>query len=212
MHAFAIIVVLIATSLGALDDVRAATIVDPMGDAVAVFGAPGPLIDIDTITVTPGGSQIQVFVTFHTPISPASSNAPNSLLGGLDFDFDRNALTGDPPFQNNFPQFAQLDFGSDRSVDFFSELSHPGFVDVFDNFTHTMVGTIPATFTATSVSYALPLSLTNANGPFYFTAGFGTPNQPTDALDVRGVVPEPATPLLLLLGIAMLLVVRSRRS
>lgn len=132
----------------------------------------------------------------------------NSLFGGFDFDFDRNALTGDPPLQMFFsPPFVALDFGSDVSVDFFSESVHPGFIDVFDNLTLTMLGVIPVTYTAMSASYAIPLSLLNINGPFFFTATFGTFDQPTDALDVRGTVPEPSTLLLLSLSALMLIFV-----
>ena len=204
MKALATLVLLLATSLGAPGAARAGTIVDGVGDAVAVFGEPGPLLDIDTLTVTPSGGDLLVSVTFHTPILPASSEAANSLFGGLDFDFDRDPLTGDPPFQNNFPAFAQLEFGSELSVDFFFEGENPGFVGVYDNLSHTLIGTVPVTFTESGVSYDLPMSLTTISGPFYVTAGFGTSAQPTDAMDVFGVVPEPAPLVLLELGIAVL--------
>ena len=211
MRALWITVGLLTLQLMASEAARATVIVDPAGDALAVFGAPGPLIDIDTVTAVISGSELQVSVTFHTPIAPASVGAANSLRGGFDFDFDRNPLTGDPPLQMFFsPPFVTLDFGSDVSVDFFSELVHPGFIDVFDNLTLTLIDVIPVTFTATSASYAIPLSLLNVNGPFYFTAAFGTFDQPTDALDVRGTVPEPSTLLLLPLGIFVLILIGRR--
>jgi len=191
----------------------ATSVIDRVGDAVAVFGAPGPLIDIDAATVTRTGPDLHVVVTFHNAILPASSNAPNALFGGFDFDFDRNAATGDPPLQNHFsPPFTMLDFGSDVSVDFFSEIVHPGFVDVFDNISLVLLATIPVTFTGTSVSYFIPLSLIrDQGGSFYFTATFGTVDQPTDALDIRAAVPEPPTSILLLMTIPILLASFKRR-
>ena len=191
----------------------AATIVDPIGDAVAVFGAPGPLLDLTQVRVARVGADLEVEFQFAGPIAPASSLAPNSVVGGLDLDLDRNPATGDPPFQNNFaPPFTSLALGSEISIDLFSELFHPGFAGVFDNISHVFLSTlIPLTFDVDSISFSVPLSVLGNPEEFFFTAGFGTLEQPTDALDVRGdtvSVPAPMSLALLLAALPLLFVPR----
>lgn len=202
----------ILSGLALVSPVAAATIVDPTGDAVAVFGAPGLLLDLTSVRVDRSSTQIDVELRFAGPISPASKLAPNSVVGGLDLDLDRNSATGDPPFQNNFaPPFASLALGSEISIDLFSELFHPGFAEIFDNLVHAPLATlIPVTFGVDRVALSVPLSLLGNPGDFYFTAGIGTLDQPTDALGVRGgTAAGPAS--LLLLGAALLLLLAWRR-
>ncbi len=163
-------------------------LVDPKGDAVDTFGAGPPLLDIDTISVTADASTLFFSMTFHTPISAPSQGLPDGVIGLLEFDTDQIAATGLPPFQNSFsPPFAMLTAGIDYVVDLFSEFLHPGFVDIFDYSTGTVVDTIPITYGPMSFSGSVSLSSLGFDDGFVnFTSIIGTIPQPTDATDAVG--------------------------
>ena len=165
-----------------------AQLVDPMGDAVDSFGAGPPLLDIDTISVTFDATDLFFEMTFHTPISPASVLAPDSVAGLLEFDTDQNPGTGFPPLQNFFsPPFVPLVAGSDYVVDLASELFHPGFVDVLQLPGFILVDTVPITYGPMSFSGQIALaSLGGDDGVVDFTSIIGTFPQPTDATDEVG--------------------------
>ncbi len=165
-----------------------AQLVDPMGDAVDSFGAGPPLLDIDTISVTFDATDLFFEMTFHTPISPASVLAPDSVAGLLEFDTDQNPGTGFPPLQNFFsPPFVPLAAGTDYAVDVASELFHPGFVDVVQLPGFILVDTVPITYGPMSFSGQIALaSLGGDDGVVDFTSIIGTFSQPTDATDEVG--------------------------
>ena len=179
-------------------------VVDAVGDAQDPFGAGPPLLDIDVIDVRYDAVNLYYRMTFHTPISPASAMLPDSVGGLLEFDTDQTSETGLPPLQNFFsPPFAMLGTGWDYYVDLFSELFHPGLVEVFDSLL-VPVGTFPIVYGAKHFEGTIPLaSLGGDDGIVDFTTTIGTVPQPTDATDVYGIsvlIPEPATLTLLGLG------------
>ncbi len=127
-------------------------------------------------------------MTFHTPISPASVLAPDSVAALLEFDTDQNPGTGFPPLQNFFsPPFVPLVAGTDYAVDLASELFHPGFVDVVQLPSFILVDTVPITYGPMSFSGQIALaSLGGDDGVVDFTSIIGTFSQPTDATDEVG--------------------------
>lgn len=162
-------------------------LVDAFGDASDTFGAGPPVLDIDSVTVSTDGINLSFSITFHTPISAPSSGAPNAVGGALEFDTDQNTLTGRPPLQDLFsPPFTALGLGVDFVVELFSEIDTPGFVVVVDaNF--IVVGSIPITYGAQSLSGVIPLGMLGGDdGVVDFTTIIGTFSQPTDALEVCG--------------------------
>lgn len=205
----------IASDMTSLGGSEPSPIIDAMGDAIDAFGAGPPLLDIDTVHVTfdNEGSELSFLMTFHTPISPPSSGAADSLVGFLEFDTDQNAFTGIDPLQNFFsPPFSPLGTGVDFLLDLSSDFLHPGFLDVIDTSFFGVVGTIPVTYGAMSLEGVIPLSiLGNDDGVVDFTSIIGTFPQPTDTLDVVGFsVPEPTTLTVLAVG-AFLIVAPTRR-
>jgi len=189
-------------------------LIDAFGDAQDTFNAGGPLLDIDTMFMLYDASFLHFEMTFHTPISAPSFGQPDGVVGLLEFDTDQNAATGLPPIQNDFsPPFAFLISGSDFVVGLFTEIDHPGFVDVFDAITFRIVDTVRITYGPMSFSGSIPLvSLGGDDGILDFTTTIGTIPQPTDATDVVGtskLIPAPAT--LALLGLAGLTMGRRRR-
>lgn len=162
-------------------------LVDAFGDAQDVLGQGPPLLDIDTMFIFYDGSFLHFEVTFHTPISAPSLGQPDGVVGNLAFDTDQNAATGNPPPQNQFsPPFATLVAGVDFGVNLFSEIDHPGFVDVVDaNF--TVVDTVPISYGTMSFSGSIPLaSLGGDDGVLDFTVTIGASSQATDSTDVVG--------------------------
>ncbi len=189
-------------------------LVDAFGDAQDTFGFGPPLLDIDTMFMLFDASFLHFEITFHTLISAPSFGQPDGVVGVLEFDTDQNAETGLPPAQNNFsPPFASLIAGADFVVVLFSEIDHPGFVDVVDTSTFKIVDTVAITYGPMSFSGSIPLaSLGGDDGILDFTAGIGTLSQPTDATDMVGtskLIPAPAA--MALLGVAGLMGTRRRR-
>ena len=189
-------------------------LVDAFGDAQDTFGFGPPLLDIDTMFMFYDASFLHFEMTFHTPISAPSFGQPDAVVGLLEFDTDQNAATGLLPIQNSFsPPFDFLIAGIDFFVGLFTEIDHPGFVDVFDAVTFRIVDTVSITYGPMSFSGSIPLaSLGGDDGILDFTTTIGTIPQPTDATDVVGkskLIPAPAT--LALLGLAGLTGARRRR-
>ncbi len=166
-------------------------IVDPLGDAVGAFGSGGELLDIDTVTVETDGASLFITVTFHTLVAAPSAMVPNSVVGVIELDIDRDPSTGATPVQNQFsPPFALLNFGSEIFVDLNSESTNPGQVNVFNptNPGGTAIGTYDINYTDDSFSLTIPLADlgTGLDGIFDFSVIIGTVAEPTDALEAVG--------------------------
>ena len=181
-------------------------VVDPTGDT---FGTRAVQLDITSINATFSGSDITFFVFFASPVAAPSAGVPNSVIGFIDIDTDREVDTGDVPFINVSSPGPPIALGQDFFVDLGSELFHPGSVDIFRTLPDTLVGTAPIVFTSTSFSVTVPLtSLGNDDGSMNYGAIIGTFIEPTDRAP-NGVtpatsqpIPEPATMLLLGSGLA----------
>ena len=165
-------------------------IADPVGDR---FGSTGP--DITGIGAdhfdNPGF--VTFTVQFAGPIAPPSAFAPNSVTGFIDIDADKNPATGNTnPFVNQFGGSPPFNLGSELSVDLFSELFHPGMVDVTDGFGGTVLATVPITFGPSGFTFLVPNSVFTGVGgsvSFNYAAVFGDFLAPSDR------VPNGATPL-----------------
>lgn len=180
-------------------------IFDPFGDAHDTFGDGPPLLDIEMLGVTYDSTDVHVTMTFFTTIAPASAELPESITGLIEFDTDQDAGTGARPLQNEFsPPFAELSFGTEFGCDLFSEIGHPGFIDVVNPHTFEVVATVPIHFTDTSLQFSVPLDAIDDDGRLDFTSVIGTDHQPTDAMEVVGQsVPGPSALALLSLGGAL---------
>ncbi|MCZ6735933.1 MAG: hypothetical protein O7C65_09095 [Planctomycetota bacterium] len=194
-------------------------IFDPQGDAVAVFGKPGPLLDIDTVALVYDANFLYFEVTFFTPIQPASSGAPNALFGLIDLDVDQSSGSGVPPIQNMWsPPFESLKLGVDFLITLF-DLPTPGQVAVVDAADMSVVATVPVEFGPFSIWGAVPLGVISLpalggkeDGIVDYTATIGSFLQPTDAGDYAGtsvLIPAPGS--IVFIGIAGMVGPRRRR-
>ncbi len=211
MTRLTVILGMLAASCGLAHAGNPGPVFDAFGDAIDTFGEGAPLLDINMLQVTYDATDVEVTMTFYTTIAPASAELPESVMGVIEFDTDQNAATGHHPFQNEFaPPFAALDFGAEFSCELFSELAHPGFIDIFDLASLDLVATVPITYTDTSLRFSVPLDAINDDGRLDFTSIIGTDFQPTDAMDVVGQsVPGPSA--LALLSLAGAIGARKRR-
>ena len=171
--------------------------VDGFGDAVDSFGAGGPILDIDSLSIQYDSTSLYFDLSFHTPISAPSAGSSDSVTGVIELDTDQSDETGIFPIQNGFsPPFAIL---NDVGVDFLIVLDDsatPGsgfLADANLNF----INSVALTYGPNSVSGHLPLSdIGNDDGLLNFTTIIGTSPQPTDATDSVGTstaIPEPAS-------------------
>lgn len=189
---------------------------DPPGDT---FGTGTHDITTYSAITDPATSTTLLTVNFAGPISPPSAFAPDSVLGFIDLDTDRNpttggttpwlgALTGGNSWINFFippnpgtpalppPHDTLIALGDEFYVDLFSEASNPGFVDLTDANTGA-VAAIPIAFGPTSFSILIPLT-GSGNGSLNFGLLFGTIVGPTDrapngAEPAQSYVPEPGS-------------------
>ena len=194
-------------------------IFDPKGDAVAVFGKPGPLLDLDTVALVYDANFLYFEVTFFTPIQPASSGAPNALYGFIDLDVDQSSKSGVPPIQNMWsPPFESLKLGVDFLITLF-DLPTPGQVAVVDAADFSVVAIVEVEFSRFSISGAVPLDVISLpalggmeDGLVDYAATIGTFVQPTDAGDFAGtsvLIPAPGS--IVFLGLAGMVGPRRRR-
>ncbi len=194
-------------------------IFDPQGDAIAVFGKPGPLLDIDTVALVYDANFLYFEVTFFTPIQPASSGAPNALYGLIDLDVDQSSKSGVPPIQNMWsPPFESLKLGVDFLI-ILVDLPNPGQVPIVDAADFSVVAIIEVEFSPFSISGAVPLGAISLptlcgkeDGIVDYAATIGTLVQPTDAGDYAGtsvLIPAPGS--IVFMGIAGMVGPRRRR-
>lgn len=187
--------VLLSTGFLFSNAARADIILDPQGDAVALFGIPGPVPDLKSMEHSVIGPDLYVRLDFFNPIAAPSAVLPNSVVGYIEFDTDQNNLTGTLPEQF-FWGFPTPYFGIDYYVDLFTEEDHAGTVEILDAF-DVVTGTADITYGADFLELLIPLThLGGDDGMLDATALIGTFAQPTDALHD---VPAPGTLLLTLL-------------
>lgn len=186
-------------------------IFDPYGDAVAVFGSETPLLDIESMDMRYDSTEIVVSMSFYTPIAAPSAERPNSIAGFIEMDTDQDPRTGHPTLQNIYsPPFAEIELGADFYCDLFTEIAHPGYVDVILDLDIEPVATVPITFNDFGFQFVIPLDALEDDGLLDFSTVIGTIEQPTDALEVVGQsVPAPAS--MTLAAVAGLIGARRRR-
>lgn len=196
---------------------------------VLVLGAARPasatFIDLTSVTVQFDATNFFVTLNFSaaTPVLPPSALAPNSVVGFVDFDLDRNSATGDNPGQvDTFrPGIGAppSGLGVDAYVLLGSELAHPGLVDLYLN--NAIVGTTAINYTPTSLSFSFARSLFGGAGVVDFAAIVGDFQAPTDSLPVPfgtssavggSAVPLPPALLCGIVGAALAFGARMRRA
>lgn len=188
------------------------TVQDPFGDASAVFEWDGvPVLDIESAGMVYDSTQVVVSMSFYTPIAAPSLELPNSIAGFIEMDTDQNASTGTPTLQNIYsPPFAHIDLGAEFYCDLFTEIAHPGYVDIIVDLGVEPVAIVPITFHDYGFEFAIPLSALDDDGLMNFSTVIGTIEQPNDALETVGhSVPGPAS--LALGAVAGLVGTRRRR-
>ncbi len=195
-----------------------ADFIDPAGDT---FGAGAVQIDLTTVEgdVT-GLTQTTFTLNFAGPISAASAAAANSVIGFVELDLDLNAGTGVTPLINGFSPAPPISLGVELYIDLGSEIGHAGLVDVFDA-SNTLVATVGISYTPTSLTFSIPFVGTGPGGEANYGIVVGTflestdraPNGETPAQTIGrdGVIPEPASVVLLGLGVLGLGVYGLRR-
>ncbi len=198
---------LVCAVLGLLDtgSFARADLIDPTGDT---FGSQPIQQDITNYNAVfnYGANTIQFTVNFDGAISPASAFAPNSVVGFVEIDTDRNPATGNTsPLVNAFAGPPPFNLGSEVLVDVGSEAFHPGLVDVLDSTTFALLGQVPITFGPNGFGFDLSVNgLLGGNWIVNYALVFGTFLEPTDRAPNGATpaqsVPEPTS--LLLFGFA----------
>lgn len=193
---------LLAATCGLAHASPTGAVADAYADAVDTYNFGGPLLDIASLGVEYDRHNLNVTMTFFNDIAPASADADNALTGFIEFDLDQDAHTGRPALQNAFaPLFPTADVGSEIACDLFSELLHPGSIDIVSTSTYQVIVTVPITYTERSLAFSVPLYVLDDDGRLNFTAMIGTGWQPTDAMgDVGTSVPGPSALALLSIG------------
>jgi hypothetical protein len=199
-------------------------VVDPTGD---VFGAGAVKLDIISTDATTSGGNVTFTVLFSGPISPASAFAADSVLGVIDIDTDQNAGTGATPLINSWISLfgipgPPVNMGDEFYIDLSSELGAPGDVSIIEAVTASPIGMVPITYSATSFTIVVPLSLLgNDDGLMNYAVVAGTLSEPTDRAPngdtplTSALVqnPEPGTFILGSCGVVLVgLAARRRRS
>lgn len=183
-----------------------AVVLDPVGDT---FGTKAIQHDITSINATFAGSSLTFTVNFAGPVFAASTRNARSVVGYIDVDADRNPATGAVAAINDFGPGPMILLGDELSLDLFSEEFQVGRVDVLDA-TFDVIGTAPIIFSTNAFSVSVPLSLLGGStGLVNYGVIVGTFQETTDVAPngtlpatSAAAVPEPASMLLLLTGLA----------
>lgn len=199
--------------------------VDPLGDT---FGAgTHDIISVEG-TFTPIG--VRLTVNFAGPIAAPSSFSPNAVVGYIDIDLDQNPATGGTApwggpvaggnswinfFAPTFPapHNTLIALGDEIFVDLFSELFHPGFVEVRSAFTGSIVQNVPISYEPASFSVDLTYAALGGDALFHFGVLVGTFSGATDRApngSIPLLIPEPNGLVLAGLGVLVLAGVRVR--
>lgn len=187
---------------------------DAVGDA---FGtAPmSPNLDISGMSAYLTGGNVSITMDFATPIAPADAALPESVIGFIEIDADQDPLSGVAPVFDFFcPQPTQL------GVEYFIDLGTVagGQVEVIDTNSGPL-GTVPITFTSSSLNVQLPLALIGNPPNMHMASVIGTFPEPTDCVPdgalLAAGIPSIAVPTLsqwMLLVLALLVVAVSTRA
>jgi hypothetical protein len=152
---------------------------DPQGDT---FGHGSVQLDISSIDAQFNKTYLVFKTSFYTPILPPHLNAPNSVVGFIDIDSDRNPATGAQSFIDIFKPLSYPPSGlrDEYFISIFYETGNPGNVGVFTALSGSFVGTAPITFTANSYTISVPLTLIGGSGFVNYGTIIGTFLEPTD--------------------------------
>ncbi|MCA9186777.1 MAG: hypothetical protein R3E01_22260 [Pirellulaceae bacterium] len=167
---------------------------DPVGDA---FGTPTTAHDLSSIDAFVSSTAVTFIATFVDPIAAPSAFSPNSVVGYIDLDLDRNPRTGAFAKKSLFSPIGDSELGAEFHVDLFSERFHAGEVDVINNATVEPVGTASIDFQEKSFVVTLPLALILGDTDFNYGAIVGDYLDMSDEAPDRGfaTVPEPCCAL-----------------
>jgi hypothetical protein len=150
------------------------------------FGSGDPQHDIIEFSASYSGTDLFLSLTFNDPITPGDSGQPNAMVGAIDMDTDQNPATGTTSTVDmNCPQLSGL--GSDFFLALFEYDSSTGQAPVYDTTTGP-VGNVDVTFTATSASAIVPLSLLSDDGILDTATVIGTIPEPTDCAPNGGFI------------------------
>jgi len=207
---------------------------DPIGDT---FGTGAVQIDVSSYDATYANGSTTFVINFAGAIAPPSAFAPNSVVGFIDLDLDRNAATGGTasfPGGSNIPggnswinYFVNqgtvpgptIGLGDEAFVDLGSEANHPGTVDVIRTSDNTIIATVAVIYGAQSLTLTIPVVGTGTSQALAFGILVGTNAELTDRaangsvpdFSTAAPVPEPTALALLGLGGAALGLGRARR-
>jgi hypothetical protein len=227
--------VIAATALAALlwtgSVAQAAPILDLAGDTFNTG-----TIDILSTEVLFSGGIFTTTISFAAPVAAPSAFAPNSLVGFMDLDTDKNAATGGtaPWFGavtggNNWINFfippnpgtptipgPTTALGDEFYVDLGSELLHSGLVELRNTSANALVANIAISYLGTSVRYSFSSALLGGATSLNYGLLVGDFAAPTDRAP-NGVnpvssqaVPEPGS--IALFGLGLGLIARRLRS
>jgi hypothetical protein len=152
---------------------------DPQGDT---FGRGSVQLDISSIDAQFNKTYLDFKTSFYTPILPAHVNAPNSVVGFIDVDSDRNPSTGALSLIDVYkpPGYPPSGLRDEYVISIFFEAGSPGNAGVFNAITGSFIGTAPITFTPNSYTISVPLRLIGGNGLVNYGTVIGTFLEPTD--------------------------------
>ncbi|TMI40321.1 hypothetical protein E6H21_07045 [Candidatus Bathyarchaeota archaeon] len=152
---------------------------DPQGDT---FGHGSVQLDISSIDAQFNKTRLDFKTSFYSPILPPHVNAPNSVVGFIDVDSDRNLSTGALSLIDIYkpPGYPPSGLRDEYVISIFFEAGSPGNAGVFNAITGSFIGTAPITFTPNSYTISVPLGLIGGNGLVNYGTVIGTFLEPTD--------------------------------
>lgn len=166
------------------------TATDPEHDT---FGSGPTQIDITEFSAEATGGNLVIGLTFAGAVSPPDSGEPNAIDGFIDIDADQDVATGDVPWTDFLTGSNATGMGNEFYVDLFSYSAADGAADVVDDLTETVTGRAPVSFTASSMTVLIPLTLLGGDdGAVNTAAVIGTAEEPTDKVPNAGFLSSDA--------------------